>query len=244
MLVASNEALFDSVVKRKDIEGGFIGRTVIVKESKARRINDLVDPPEHIINFPKLALRLMEVSKIKGEFKWTKDGAAVYRKWYRELMEGEQDEDRTGTINRLGDQVIKVTMLLSLARCDDLEIAAEDLEAATAACEECAGAAVRITPSNESHNGDRPNVGKYIVQALTTAEGFALTKAQLLGRLQPRQILPKDIDSCLIQMQAAGWLGKQVISGEMHINKRTILSLTDEGVDQFVMNKMKPHRVN
>src|SRR5487761_172602 len=39
LLVASNEALFESMVKQKDIEGGFIARIFIVHESKRRKVN-------------------------------------------------------------------------------------------------------------------------------------------------------------------------------------------------------------
>src|SRR6516225_7674799 len=98
LLVASNEALFDSMVKMKDIEGGFIARTFIVYEKKPRLINSLIYPPKRKPDIHELTLRLLKISKITGEFKWTEDAASLYDTWYRRLSTLGID-DRTGSIS-------------------------------------------------------------------------------------------------------------------------------------------------
>lgn len=231
MLVASNEALFDSVVKRKDIEGGFIGRTALVRESKARRRNSLVKPPKTRLDIPGLCVRLLEISKIRGEFIWTDDGADLYDKWYQSLDVDETD-DRTGTINRLGDQVLKVAMLLSLARKDDLNLELQDIELAIDKCEECADTAIRITPNVESSNGDRPNTAKFVLEGFVALK-YETTKTNLLRWLHKRQIPVMYADTAINQLITIGWISKMISGGQGHINDRTILRVTDEGHKAF-----------
>jgi hypothetical protein len=233
MLVASNEMLFDSVVKRKDIEGGFIARTVMVREARSRSVNSLVDPPKTKIDFPKLATRLVEIANIKGEFRWTKDGGQLFDQWYRALCAEEQD-DRTGTYNRLGDQVIKVATLHSLARKDDLDLEAEDIQLAIDKCEECAQSAARITPNTESSNGDRPNIRKLIMYCLAKTEpAYSISRTEMLNRLQSYQILASQVDLQVNDMISAGWIERRILPGEGHVSGRTIFSLTKEIREQY-----------
>lgn len=231
LLAASNEMLFDSVVKRKDIEGGFIGRTVLVRESRPRGVNSLVEPPDNLINFPKLAMRLIEVSKIKGEFKWTKSSGKLYDEWYRSINQEEHD-DRTGTYNRLGDQVLKVAMLLSLSRKDSLDLEVEDVQLAIDKCLDCVETAVRISPSTESSNGDRPNAMKLIIQSIVESN-FSISKSEMLGKLQRYQLFTTQVETCVNQLIMSGWVSKSMIHGDGHVNNRTIFSLTEEGLKLF-----------
>src|SRR5208337_3505809 len=77
LLVASNEALFESMVKQKDIEGGFIARTFVVHESKRKKINSLIYTDEEIVKLiddntkyrNKLLLRLLQIEKLTGKIK-------------------------------------------------------------------------------------------------------------------------------------------------------------------------------
>lgn len=242
MLVASNEILFENVVKRKDIEGGFIGRTALVRESKARGINSLVDPPEHLINFPELSVRLLEISKIKGEFKWTQESGKKYDKWYKDMMQSETD-DRTGTYNRLGDQVLKVAMLISLARKDDLNLEWEDVELAIDKCEECADTATRISPSTESSNGDKPNAFKIVMDLIVASEvngsKYKITKSTLLNKLQKYSLYTAQLDYCLNEYLKAGWITREMTLGSGNINLRTVYALTEEGARVYVRDKSK-----
>lgn len=119
-LAASNEALFESAIQHKDIEGGFLARTFIVHESKRRGTNSLVEKPEGIIELEILAEHLRKLRSVAGQFKWSLEGARLYDAWYKELsIKMSETEDRTGTMDRLGDSVLKVAMLLSLSQIDN-----------------------------------------------------------------------------------------------------------------------------
>lgn len=244
MLIASNEIMFESVVKRKDVEGGFIARTFIVKESKLGKLNALVRPSKNKLNIPKLAIRLSEISKLRGPFKLTEESVDKYEGWY--LNSGYQEmDDRTGTFNRLGDQVLKVAMLISMSKKDSLILEWEDIQTAIDKCEECAYAAARITPSNEASNGDRPNLRKLVMDAITTSKfdgiKYRATKAALLRKLQPYQVSTFQLDACIKDLINGYYIEKRELSGDGNINARTLIILTEEGAKIWVSEKQKDY---
>ena len=54
MFAATNESLYKDVIQAKDINGGFVGRTIVVSEKKRNRINPLTRPPKLLIDYEKL----------------------------------------------------------------------------------------------------------------------------------------------------------------------------------------------
>jgi len=179
LLIASNEALFDSIVKQKDIEGGFIARTFIVHESQVKLINPLVKPPKVKLDSHELAMQLTKISKIKGEFKWTPDAGDMYTEWYTKLSHNQSD-DRTGTLGRLGDQVLKVAMLISLSRKESLDITTEDLSMSIRNCESCMPAVNVVTLSGKSEVGDAIS---RVLKVLITSPNQEISRSKILARL-------------------------------------------------------------
>lgn len=182
LLVASNEALFDSVVKAKDIEGGFIARTFIVHESKRRSVNSLVYAPEMIPNNEEVIDYLKTISQIKGEFHWTPESGMMYDRWYRVLC-SLNIEDRTGSIERLGDQVIKAAMLISLSHCDNrLEISVENLELAITKCEQCMPGVKVVSFGNNSGNVEQDQAIPRILKAVLSAENQEIRRSRIMNK--------------------------------------------------------------
>lgn len=144
LLIASNEALFESMVKQKDIEGGFIARTFIVHESKRKLMNPLLYSDEDLealiekdkVHHNILMNRLREISKLSGQMKFSPEAMNFYRSWYEQLFHTDM-EDKTGTVDRLGDQVLKVAMLISASERDDLLITDKQLAIAIEETEHC-----------------------------------------------------------------------------------------------------------
>lgn len=242
MLVASNEALFDSVVKRKDAEGGFLARVILVKEGGIKRLNSLMRPPKHKLDIPGLSKRLIEISKIKGQFSYSDQTADMYDTWYNKMM-GEDRDDRTGTFNRLGDQVLKVAMLLSLARKDDLILDWQDIELAIDKCMECAETGARFTPNIEPSNGDRPNATKLIVGCLIDAaiQERSISKMEILNKLQQYQVTTKTVDFFIQELIDLGRINKKEITGKGHVNTRIFYTLTEEGREYLGWKPKKPN---
>lgn len=230
LLVASNESLFDSVVKRKDIEGGFIGRTFVVYETKPRLINSLVYAPKNKLDIGRLKVRLMEISNIKGEFQWKESSGKFFDAWYDRLRKRSDIDDRTGSINRLGDQVLKATMLISLSKRDSLEIEEEDLYTAIERCQACVNTAIKITPVAGGVNGaEKPNSMRLITKFLEDAPNYTLSKAVMVSRLHPHGIHSSELNSKMVELTEVGWV-RMFKDADGKIQYK----LTDEGYKNLV----------
>lgn len=138
LLGASNEVFFDEVIQKKDIEGGFIARSFIIYESKRRRFNSLTEAPEFIVSKAELARHLIDIANIPpGEFTWGVLAKKHYNTWYHKVAESsERTDDRTGTLERIGDQCLKLAMIVSLSHRLTKEITVDDIEESIIKCEE------------------------------------------------------------------------------------------------------------
>lgn len=136
LLAASNETLLGEIIKNTDMEGGFVARSFIVYESKRRLINSLVDKPPMTLSKGDLLPYLQELLKVKGEFKWTDKSKALYDRWYTKIC-GMEVEDKTGSLERIGDQVLKAAMLIALANDFSLELKSRFIQEAIDRSEEC-----------------------------------------------------------------------------------------------------------
>lgn len=140
MLVATNDPHLRDFVKEKDIYGGFFGRMFIIKEEQVSRLNSLVDDLENPPIPTFLAEYLKKLATITGPFasiSKTPEGR-LYDEWYNEFytnVRKQQIEDKTGTIGRFGDSVLKVAMLLSLSERPELSITMKAMEEAISICE-------------------------------------------------------------------------------------------------------------
>ena len=184
LLGASNEALFESVVKSRDMEGGFIARTFIVHEEKRHCINPLVDKPENLWPLKDMAAHLRSLKDIKGEFAWTDSAKLLYKDWYYKLCAGKYD-DKTGSTERLGDQVLKVAMLMALANGKKLLIEEDVLEEAIERSERCILGTVKVSRAKASSEGDIAKTQQRVINILVNTEGHSLSRKKLLNKLYP-----------------------------------------------------------
>lgn len=186
MLAASNERLFEEVVKGRDIEGGFIARTFIVYESKRQRIDSLMWKPKGLKSNKELSCYLKELTEVKGQFTIEDKVRHTYDLWYIDLC-NLKTQDRTGALDRLGDQVLKAAMLISLAREPSLEINEVDMDEAISECETCIGGTNQVS-IGAGQSETAPAVAK-VLKALISAPNNEITRQKLLRTLWP------DIDS-------------------------------------------------
>jgi hypothetical protein len=133
LLGGVNQAHFTDSVPDAAIMGGFIGRTFVIYEEKKACINSLVYAPKRIPDMIGLAKQLKEISKIKGEFKFTPEGGEFFDDWYKTYAKKDRD-DKTGTAERLHDSILKVSMLISASRKTDLTLDIDDLKEAIEQC--------------------------------------------------------------------------------------------------------------
>jgi hypothetical protein len=184
---ASNEALFESAIQSKDIEGGFIARTFIVHESKRRNTNSLVEKPEGLVPVEVLAEHLKKLSKVSGEFRFDLAGGLFYDLWYRDTATRmEELEDKTGTVDRLGDSVLKAAMLIALSRLegyDDLTLTQEILEEAVEQAENCVPGTQKI--SGGQGQSELASATFKVMKLIIDAPGSVLSRRVILKKLWP-----------------------------------------------------------
>lgn len=186
MLVATNEAHFEDFVARKDIQGGFIGRMFIIAESEVQVLNPLIKRLKNPPNYDELSEYPKEVANVKGEFTpldMTPAGEMYedwYYKFYRTIKEN-RVKDETGTIQRIGDSILKIAMLISLSEDTSLVINEEHMSEAIEVGEKLIGN-IRKTTMNKKKTDDTAQIKAIIIKELMTREGNTITRTMLLKK--------------------------------------------------------------
>lgn len=128
-LFGSSPAHFYDSIPQANIEGGYIGRNLIIYEEKRSQDVDLLDEhnngksPEadKFDDFitPKFVPHLESIAKKKGQLTPSEGARNLFNTWRRKWR-GSQTYDKTGFLNRVPDHVLKVSMCLALAEWDFL----------------------------------------------------------------------------------------------------------------------------
>lgn len=180
LLGATNEEHFRDAVPSTAIGGGFIARTLIVMEHQRRVINSLMYAPKHKPPaVDKLAEYLKELSKVNGEFVICPSSKKLYDEWYK-FIAGMDHDDRTGSIERLGDTVLKVAMVLSLADDFSLFITDAHMEMAIQKCTECLSGLKQLTMGAGRSDGAAGTA--LVLRTLLRRPDLTMTKKQMLSR--------------------------------------------------------------
>ena len=180
LLGATNEDHFKAAVPNDAIGGGFIARTLIVFESHRRVINDLMDAPKVVPSVEKLAGYLKEISKLTGVFQILPDAKALYRAWYKEFSVIQHD-DRTGTIERMGDTVLKIAMLLSLSKDSSLELSRINIEEAISECTDCLDGLQTVTMGSNGKSELKEQTA-LVLRELLKRDGNCIKRSGLLSK--------------------------------------------------------------
>lgn len=186
LLVATNEAHFEDFITAKDVHGGFIGRMFVIAEREVHRLNPLIRKMKIVPDREKLALYLKELSLKTGPFDSMEDMPAgnLYEEWYygfHKTVREEKIKDDTGTIQRFGDSVKKVAMLLSLAESPDLIITEDNIKEAIEVCETFIGS-VRRTTMGKKTVSTYANQKTLIIKELLEQEDHRITRTELLHK--------------------------------------------------------------
>lgn len=187
MLGGSNPSYLKQSITGADIEGGIIGRSFLVYANVRANIEPLTDDTtevdtdeeEEMLDYKKFAAWLSEIATLKGRFKIHPDAKDIYDKWYREFSK-QKVYDKTGTMGRIHDQILKVAMLLSLAKRQTLIIEGEDVSEAIAECMELAGNVNRaMMPVGKSDFADKTAT---FLQELLNTEGYEVARHRILQK--------------------------------------------------------------
>ena len=205
LLVATNDAHFDSFLQSKDMKGGFIGRVFMIAEHEVQKLNSLIAPLEIEPDKEKMAVYLKQVCNLNGEFhplgslsesdeykyrkdkgkkiEWFNAAGKMYDDWYERFYQDFKDseaKDETGAVQRFGDSVLKIAMLLSLSDSTSLMISEDNISEAILLGEKLIGNVRKTTygklDKNKDPNLDRKNA---IIRELLRRIPHVMTRSQL-----------------------------------------------------------------
>jgi hypothetical protein len=182
LLGAANETMLESVIQEKDVKGGFIARTFIIHERRRRSVNALMFRPESLVPKSELAEGLMYLKNAKGAFKISDKVRKDYAKWYNAL-EIDSDSDVTGVMERIGDSVLKVAMLISLSKGLSMEISMQDLDQSIEHCEGFLQGIRKITITHGK--ADIAVFVGLVLKALINSPGLEVERVKALQMLHP-----------------------------------------------------------
>jgi hypothetical protein len=185
ILTATNEAHSEQFFEKQDIQGGYFARTFIIYADTENNINSLVEPLKVKPDYKLLSEYVKEVSKLSGAFEplYHTPAGTYYHDWYNDFARARKDiVDETGTLNRFGDSVIKVAMLLSLAREPKLSISLEAMEESVMQCEKLIGHTRRVTMGKKGRS-NYANQKVMIVEKLLAREPHMMTRAMMMEQM-------------------------------------------------------------
>lgn len=239
MLTATNEAMSEDFFTRSAIQGGYFARTFIIYEKERQNVNSLVYPLEHPPNYLSSAAYLKEISKLNGpflsfaaidktdEFKykkvkrgrdvWFNTVGIIYDDWYEnfcELVKNMETKDDTGTLNRFGDSVLKVAMLLSLAKEPKLVITEEAMSEAITECEKLIGN-VRKTTLGRQGMSNSALLKSLIIMELLNRDNHQVTRTVLMKKMWMHYENSEEFDNMMQSFDAAGMITTSSIGNQI-----------------------------
>lgn len=246
-LFGSSPAHFYDSIPQANIEGGYIGRNLIIYEEKRAKDLDLLDSEEESIDedrftsyiVPTYVPHLLRIACATKRMIPHTSARDMYNTWRREWRANQGIyNDRTGFVTRVPDHVLKVAMCLALARYDfDGCISEQNITDAIVAVTSL------IYASRKASEGGGldplAQVTKKVVDYLISAPDNQLTRTDLLikgfGNFDSTT-LDKVIDT-LLEMK---WV-KRVKIG-IGKNADWVYSLSGEPLESYLKFKEAQHR--
>lgn len=130
-LFASNETHFFDAVPKNAISGGFLARTFCIYEEKRSTFNSLTGkriPIPKKIDYKMILEHLNILALLEGPMKIDPPALDAYDSWYYDFSgKDHEEEDETGTSERIGDNIWKAACLISLSKSPRMIITVEDI---------------------------------------------------------------------------------------------------------------------
>jgi hypothetical protein len=238
MLTATNEAMSEDFFTRSAIQGGYFARTFIIYEKESKVSNSLIYPLSNPPNYTTSADYLKQVAKLHGQFhpiaQVEKDDEFRYRKvkhgrdiyfnevgiiyddWYenfKELVKA-SERDETGTLNRFGDSVLKVAMLLSLAQEPTLFLKREAMINAITESEKLLGN-VRKTTMGRHGISQSSLLKTMIIMELLNRENHQITRTVMMKKMWQHYENSVEFDDIMQSFDASGMISTNNIGNQI-----------------------------
>lgn len=238
MLSGTNEAMSEELLRSSAVKGGFLARTFIIFETKRNKRNSLTFQPDIIPDYVEAAKYLVKLSELKGPFKslsckiqddyysiphginttthYASEVGNLYHKWYDEFLDtvdSQEIKDETGTLNRFGDSVIKVAMLLSLAEHPKLEITMSAMTEAIRICEQLLGNVRRTTQGKSGTSISSHLKGLIINELLNVRETHSISRAMLTKKFYMHYSSLEELNHIMESFHVSGMIVTKETNG-------------------------------
>ena len=121
------DSLKDSI-KNKFIKPGVLPRIMFVHSEEVAPPKPFPSPPnENKLRKEYLADELNDFKKLHGAFQWDADAQGYYEQWYYQTHRDFQDRKDKIAVKRMSDKVLKIAMILSVARKHGLVLELDDI---------------------------------------------------------------------------------------------------------------------
>lgn len=214
-LFGSSPAHFYDSIPAANIEGGYIGRNLIVFEEKRFKNVDLLD--DHDIEdklkdriIPQYSKHLVEMNKKKGRLIPDVYARDLFNAWRTQWREHPK-KDKTGFINRVPDHVLKVSMCITLSRYNSNGIISE--EDMRLAIDKVTGLiyANRMTTAGRGIDPLAAQ-GRIVIELMLECQNFTTTRKQLLAAGHGN-FDAIGLDRIIDSFEQSGWV-KRIRSGQ------------------------------
>lgn len=230
MLTATNEAHSADFFGKKDIHGGYFARTFIISENRRNRANSLLVPLRNPPKYSDHIDYLKQLAELKGAFaplattepvdgckypykeqetgetNYFSEAGLIYQKWYDEFISTvltEDLKDDTGTLNRFGDSVLKVAMLLALTRSPELYIDTDSMNLAIKYSQKLIGNVRHLTYGQKGLSESK-NLKTLIIREFMATTGHQITRPVLLDKMWSSFKGESELDEIMHSFHEAG----------------------------------------
>lgn len=245
-LFGSSPAHFYDSIPQANIEGGYIGRNLIVYEEKRSQDVDLLDDEsgkdgdkfdDYLV--PKYVPHLDKISTHQGKLVPNQDAKELFNSWRRKWR-ASQTYDKTGFLNRVPDHVLKVSMCLALSNIEfDGEISQPDIE-------EAIHKVTNLVYSNKRTVEGRgldplAQQKKLVLDYLLGASDQEMTRKQLLWKGYG-SFNSFTLDQILDDLKEMGWTRRERVG--VGINADWLIKLSGEPLEQYKKYVSNKHEHN
>lgn len=241
MLTATNEAHSNDFFGKKDLHGGYFARTFVVSENRRNRGNSLLVPLTNPPKYDEAIEYLKELSKLTGPFSplaakevtecckyphieietgetnYFSEAGLIYQEWYEDFLVktlNEETRDDTGTLNRFGDSVLKVAMLLSLSRSPELYIDTGSMNRAIDYCEKLVGN-VRHMTFGKKGLSESKGIKTMIIEELYRRPSHQISRPMLLKQMWSHYKEASELDEIMQSFDQAGSIKTESIGNQI-----------------------------
>ena len=237
-LFGSSPAHFYDSIPQPNIEGGYIGRNLVVYEEKRSKDVDLLDSEEESIDedrftnyiVPKYVPHLQKIAKETKRLIPETNARNTFNTWRHEWRANQHIyNDKTGFVNRVPDHTLKIAMCICLARYDSCGIILQ--EDITEAITAVSGLIYASRKASEGTGLDPlSQQTKKVVDFLIASNQNALTRTDLLVRGYGNYD-SSTLDHILDTLMEMKWIKREKIG--IGINSDYLIKLAGEPLENY-----------